>query len=527
MVWARNGPARNLHLRDDFMSAPSTVAPMTTRQLAWRIFFTAWMVYALHFATDIVREHYPALALGDRLSFDLEGYCGLHPDLFETPGRGCHIGNNPGISMFAAIPYALARPIIDPLVEGVLAKRRASGQTEPPAFNSPWPNARRFYAQAWQRGLDIKLGLAAFVMHAFFMAPASAAAVALMFLVLRPVFRDRSAMWLALLYAFGTPVFFRTGFLNHNLMLGHIAFAGLAVVWNPWQGERLSRRARDVLCGVAGGLTILFDYTGVVLILGLGAYLVLKRWREDGLSAAIRSAAWYVAGTLGPVGLLWWYQYRAFGNAFLPGQHWMPPVQWIDRGYQGYEFPPDPSLLWMLLTDHRFGLFVAAPVLLPALAAPLLERGEKRRLPGLELWALLLLAAGTWLFFGGSNYTRLQYNTGIRYLAPIFPFLFVPAAVVLMRMRLVTAGAWALAGVLVAWPLAMYREVERPLGLLDPIARTFFGGFSLPALNTLAETGGQYGDFFRHGTSPLPLFALTGVLLWALWSPRFRRGRTP
>ena len=58
---------------------------MTTRQVAWRLFVTAWLVYALHFATDIVRELYPAVALGDRFSFDLDGFCGLHPDLFITP----------------------------------------------------------------------------------------------------------------------------------------------------------------------------------------------------------------------------------------------------------------------------------------------------------------------------------------------------------------------------------------------------------------------------------------------------------
>ena len=65
------------------------MAELTTRQTAWRLFFTAWIVYGLHFSTDIVREHYPALALGDHFSFTLDGYCGIHPDLFETPGRGC------------------------------------------------------------------------------------------------------------------------------------------------------------------------------------------------------------------------------------------------------------------------------------------------------------------------------------------------------------------------------------------------------------------------------------------------------
>ena len=51
------------------------------------------------------------------------------------------------------------------------------------------------------------------------------------------------------------------------------------------------------------------------------------------------------AGTLPGVLLLWFYQWKAFGNPFLPGQHWMPPVEFIDRGYQGFQFPPDPGLL--------------------------------------------------------------------------------------------------------------------------------------------------------------------------------------
>jgi len=498
---------------------------LTTRQIAWRVFFTAWIVYALHFSTDIVREHYPALALGDHFSFNLDGYCGMHPDLFETPGRGCHIGNNPGASMLAAIPYALARPIIDPIVARVQARRLASGQTEPPALNTPWANARRFYALAWRRGLDIKLGLAALVMQVFCMAPSSALGVVLMFLTLRAVLgRDRAAMWLSLLYAFGTPVFFRTGFLNHNLMLGHFAFAGFLAVWNPWGGTRLSVRTRDALCGFGAGVALLFDYSGAVFIATLFGYVVAKRWRERGIPDAVRGGTAFVAGTLPGVLLLWFYQWKAFGNPFLPGQHWMPPVEFIDRGYQGYQFPPDPGLFGMLLFDYRFGLFAAGPILLLALALPWVNRRGRAAVPWLEQLALLGIPLAMVLFFAGNNYTRLQFNTGIRYLAPILPFLFVPAAIVLSRLRPLMAYGWALLALVVSWPLAMYREVERPLGLLDPIVRTLSGGFALPILSTLSETTGQYGDFFAREVTPLAVFVLAGAVIYGLWSPRFRRG---
>src|SRR5512145_3354395 len=143
---------------------------LTTAQIARRLFVTCWMVYVLHFATNIVREIYPALAIGDHLSFRVDEYAHMHPDLFEKEGYGWHIGNNPGASMVAAIPYALARPIIDPIVAHVNQRRMASGHTEPPSYNSPWPMAREFYQEAWRRGLDVKFGLAAFVMQSLCMA---------------------------------------------------------------------------------------------------------------------------------------------------------------------------------------------------------------------------------------------------------------------------------------------------------------------------------------------------------------------
>ena len=168
---------------------------------------------------------------------------------------------------------------------------------------------------------------------------------------------------------------------------------------------------------------------------------------------------------------------------------------------------------------------MAGPILLLGLGLPWLNRRGGVAIPRLEQWALLGIPLAMVLFFGGNNYTRLQYNTGIRYLTPILPFLFVPAALVLARMRPLPAYAWALLALVVSWPLAMYREVESPLGILDPIIRTFTQGFALPALSTLSRTTGQYGDFFANGVDPLPLFVLTGAVLYGIWSPRLRRER--
>jgi glycosyltransferase involved in cell wall biosynthesis len=490
----------------------------STNGIAVRLFVTCWLVYALHFATNTVREIYPALALGDHLSFRVDEYAHMHPDLFEKEGYGWHIGNNPGASMLAAIPYALARPIIDPIVESVQRKRAASEQREPPTYNSPWPMAQEFYKEAWRRGLDIKFGLAAFVMQSMCMAPISSLAVVVMFFVLRRLFgSNRTAFWLALLYAFGTPVFFRTGYLNQNLMLGHFAFMGLVAMWNPGGNGWWTTRQRFFLGGLAGGAALLMDYSGVVLLLGLFCYGIISRVRTANKEDALHHGCWYILGALGPVCLLWLYQWRSFGHPLYPGQHWMPPVEWIELGYRGYGWPQF-ELLLSLAFDYRFGLFVSAPLLLLALLVPLYNRGARRLLPGLEMVTMLALFVGMWVFFSGSNYTRLQFNTGIRYLTAILPFLFIPAAIVLTRLPRFAIYLVAILSVTESWCLAMHRDVERGLGVLDPILQIFLGGFKLPVLTTLSNMGGQYGEFFSKGTSPLPFFFFAAAILYAIWA---------
>jgi hypothetical protein len=502
---------------------PVQLPGLTPAETAVRLFLTCWIVYGLHFATNIVREIYPALALGDHFSFRVDEYARLHPDLFELDGRGWHINNNPGVSMVAAVPYALSRPIVDRIVERVRRSRAESG-VAPPPYDSPWPMAREFYADAWRRGLDLKLGLGAFVMHAFCMAPASALGVVAMFFALRRVFAsDRTALWLSVLYAFGTPVFFRTGYLNQNMMLGHVAFLGFVALWNPGNRPEPGVHVRYFLAGLAGGAAVLFDYTGAILLLGLFLYGSLKRRREAPGDNAVRLAGWFAAGAIWPLALLWFYQWRAFGHPFYPGQHWMPAVAWIDHGYRGMSLP-QPDLLVALLFDPRYGLFVSSPLFLLALAAPFVDRGPGRRLPGLEFAAASGIVLGLWLFCGGVNYARLQFNTGVRHLAPIFPFIFILAAIVLVRLPLRLAIAVGVVSVAQSWCLAMYRDVEiGPLGVFDSVVQVFLGGFQLPALTTVSRIGGGLAAYFPNGVSPLPLFALAGALLYVIWkAPRGR-----
>jgi hypothetical protein len=307
-------------------------------------------------------------------------------------------------------------------------------------------------------------------------------------------------------------------------MLGHIVFLGFLVLWNPSRSAWPSETTRYVIAGLAGGLAILFDYSGVVLAVGLFLYGLVRAMLRAGGRGLVHNAAWYVAGGVPPILLLWLYQWRSFGHPFYPGQHWMPPVEWIEVGYQGVR-GPQLDLLAALAFDYRFGLFVASPLMLLGLLAPFVDRGPVRRLPVAETVFVLGSTLALWLFFSGVQYTRLQFNTGIRYLASIFPFLFLPTAVVVARLPRRAIYFVALLSVFQSWALAMYRDVERGLGLLEPILRVLSGGFQLPALSVLARMGGQYGDYFAQGVSPLPLFALTSAIIFGIWTPWLDRGR--
>jgi hypothetical protein len=473
-------------------------------------------VYSLHVATNTVREIYPALAIADHLSFRVDEYAGLHPDLFEKPGYGWHINSNPGASMIAAAPYAAAKPLVDRVVASV--NRRRAGQ-QVPEYNSPWPMARQFFQESWRRGLDVKFGLAAIIMQTLCMAHLSDMAVVTMFFVLLRMFAsDRMALWLALVYAFGTPLFFRTGYLNHNVMVGHCALLGFIALWTSSSSRHL---IRYFLAGIAGGTAVLLDYTGVIIWFALFLYGAVLA-RRPGRFAFVKPAALYVAGSIGPVALLCFYQWKSFGNPLFPAQHWMPRVAYIDVGYQGMALPM-PDLLIANAFDYRYGLFTSCPLLLLAFAAPFLRRLSITRR---ELWFFLSTFVAFWLFASAISYARLQFNTGVRYMTAVLPFVFVCAAAVLVCVPRRMAYMLAVAAVAQAWCMAMYRDVERGFGVFESVLHVFIGGFQLPLLTVFSRMTQQFGEYTAQGASPLPLFAVTAALLYGVWALPLRGRKT-
>lgn len=491
----------------------------STRGVALRLFITCWLVYALHFATNTVREIYPALSLGDHLSFDVSEYLGLHPDIFEIPGRGAYINNNPGASIMGAVPYVVARPAIDRVVQHV-QRTRAQSSEPARAYDTIYPMAQEFYRQAQERGLDVKFGLAAGVMQALLMAPLSALSVMVMFCILEHLTASgRTALFLALLYAFATPVFYRTAQLNQNLLQSHFALLAFASLWRPWDDAAHPKRPYYLLAGLLGGWTLVLDYSGLIIILMLSMYALLRRRTLPEEAKAGGDLFRFAAGILFGVVVLVGYQWLAFGHPIYPAQHYMPATQLSVYGYNGIDWP-QLDLLWQNAFGMRYGLFISAPILLLALWLPGWLRPRVRLVGRLETWFILSFALAFFLFTAANQFSRLQFNSGVRHVVPVTPFLFLLAAGVLLRMPAFLAVPVGILATYWSWSLALYRDVEQGWGVFESLIHVTLQGPHLPWLTVLERMG--YVSDGRLIT--VVLLAVCGGIVWALWAVKGRSG---
>lgn len=495
----------------------SSFSKFTPKQIAIRLFLTCWAIYGLHFATNTVREIYPALSLGDHLSIDVSEYNGLHPDIFELPGRGVFINNNPGASFLGAIPYALTRPVVDVLVNKV-QENRAEDPGYLPEYDSIYPMAREFYQESYRRGYDIKFGLAAGVMQFLLMAPLSAISAVVVFYILFGLTKQtKASLILAVLYAFATPIFYRTAQLNHNLLQSHFALFAFVLLWKPWNSTQQFRAIHWLIAGLFTGYTLVLDYSGLVIIVGIGCY-ALVRW----LSAPVQDRKlpllfMFGFGVLVSVALLLGYQWIAFGNPILPAQHYMPATTYSGYGFNGMDWP-QPSLFVELAFNHRYGLFTSAPFLLLALYIPAWFRQDLRIIAKRETIFILLFSLVFFGFTSANQFARMQFNSGIRHVVPMTPFLFLVAAGVFLKVPRWFQISFGVVTLYWSWCLAMYRDVELGTGIFESLIHITLGGPQLPWLMTIKRLG-----MLPEWLSVWIILLFAGIFIWGVWKFRFRR----
>ncbi len=467
-----------------------------------------------------MREIYPALSLADNGSFDVSEYQGLHPDIFEIPGRGSFINNNPGASILGAVPYLVSRPFTDRLVAGVLETREQAKRdgVKPPTLDSPWPMAREFFRKSYERGLDIKFGIGAGLMQAALMAPLSALCVVVMFQVLFSLTQcNRTALWLSILYAFATPIFYRTAQLNQNLLVMHCAFFAWVLLWQPGNSEKQSTKPWYFLAGLLSGWAVVCDYSGLIVPVVIGVYGLLHRKTLPKNERASSDALRFVSGVLISGFVLMAYQWSCFGHPLYPAQHYMPAANFTEQGYQGMSFP-QLDLLWATIFNARYGLFVSAPLLLLAMYFP--SWSAKRRLVGqLEFQTILAFCILFFLFCSANQYGRMQFNTGVRHVIPVTPFLFLLVAGTLRQWPRGLAIGVGASATFWSWSLAMHREVESgPYGVFDSVIALFTDGVQFPWLVTISRMSISLPGYLSFVLSPWFILVVLVSAVSLVWT---------
>ena len=309
---------------------------------------------------------------------------------------------------------------------------------KPPArYDDERPNRTRFLNEARARGLDITLGLAALGTGVTVMAPLGALAAVLMFWFLRArLGSERQALALALVFAFATPTLFRSAFLNQNVILAHLVFGAwiLKVGLAPrTPGETPSALS---LAGIGAllGFGITCDYSAVPFAMVFGIWILWDALRRGGAGAAIRDGAIFGAGALASLGLLFAYQWIAFGHPLWPAQRYMPPTEFSVRGWMGFT-APTAELLFGNLFDLRYGLFAFCPLLLAWFGALLIRKQRNLDLvSSAELGWIAACFVSLLLFSSANQFANLQWNTGVRYMVPLVPLLFIASVPVLNAM---------------------------------------------------------------------------------------------
>jgi hypothetical protein len=266
------------------------------------------------------------------------------------------------------------------------------------------------------------------------------------------------------------------------------------------------------LAGLLCGWAVVLDYSGVVILLVLSLYGFARRMRLPEELKSNRDIWQFMLGVAACAVVLMAYQWSSFGHPIFPAQRYMPPTEFSHYGYNGLD-RPHLDLLWQTAFGMRFGLFTSAPILLLALYIPGWISRRKRLLGDLETYCVIALTVVLFVFCSANQFGRLQFNSGVRYIVPAVPFLFLLSATVLTHLPRVLAGLLAIVCTYWVWCQAMYRDVELGLGVLEPVKRITLEGFRLPWLTTLENLG-----YVARDASPLPLFLLCGAVIWLLWS---------
>lgn len=342
-------------------------------------------------------------AIVEHRRLDIDDYHTNTGDKSEYRGH-MYSDKAPGVSLLAVPPYAWGQAVAKALGAPLYA----------PGTLRDLQHASTFFA----------MGL-----------PMIGAALALMLIARRFGIGPGGATFAALLFALGTPMWaYGTALFGHIPATTSILVAFLFALGVADSDPTGSSRTgwRPFALGALLGWAIITEFTaaGAAAIIGLAA---LASARAGGRSV-VRVALAIVAGALGPIATLAWYQTAAFGSPFAVPYKYQVGFDEMKQGFFGMSHPHF-SAMAELVWGARRGLLWHAPALCLAPAGFALwwrrNPGDQASATSPSRWQIatcvavflyyFLLNASYHFWHGGCAY-------GPRFLSPGLPFLVLAVA---------------------------------------------------------------------------------------------------
>ena len=235
--------------------------------------------------------------------------------------------------------------------------------------------------------------------------------VALMFLLAEKFARRNVAAAVALMVGVCTMMLEHAVNLYAHDLAALFAFgAWLAIDEMPLPAPRAA------LAGFLAGMAVLTEYESGIILTVLAVYLLVRQRNRIG---------WFALGVSGPLAVLAWYQWRAFGAPWhTPSAYYAGVLNGTTRG--GYSIPTLHDLVAVLFGTR--GLIIGAPIaFIGLIGAGWLVASGSGAARRHAIVALAVVVPYLVLCAGWSGLPLLE-EPGPRYLIPALPFLAVPLA---------------------------------------------------------------------------------------------------
>ena len=275
-----------------------------------------------------------------------------------------------------------------------------------------------------------------------------------------------AALFGAVGYALGTPIWGWSTTLFGHAAVAHLWVIAIWAIWSGTQGTAL--RGRALVAGAALGWAVAIEYQALLGGAVIALWALTRLWRRPGAVAAMGLAA---AGGLTALLAIIDYNLLAFGSVFRLGYQGVVGFDGMNQGLFGLTYPKG-DVLFALLFGLRRGLIWVAPVLVFAVLglAPLFARARGLAVMLVTLSAVVLLVNAAYVYWDGG------FSTGPRHSVPAIAPLAIALAPAWARLRgpVMRAAALALLALSVAINLIIaaaeiFAPEEKPFPLWDPI----------------------------------------------------------